>query len=257
VVYGQLYSDQFYESGSGQVTYADGTAVYVPATFNSKQLTVSQGTPGAVPLTVNLLSTPSSQYYASPQSVTGRILATSNGGRVLLSSPDPVHGSILTGQTNLPISNYQLNPALSGLTPAGVIDVANAGDATYGYPVYSANLTGLYTFPSGWIKGFRIGGSVRADWEFRSFYYYPAGYPNSGRSLFLRPPEALLDLITGYSRKFGRVTWSTQLNVANLFNHYRVVIFPAPTSGWTDPSSLHANFEGQPRSYTWTNTLKF
>ena len=41
----------------------------------------------------------------------------------------------------------------------------------------------------------------------------------------LRLPRSLpadpsrFDLITGYTRRFGRFTWATQLNVYNLFNH--------------------------------------
>src|SRR5581483_2923249 len=65
VSFGQLYNDQFHQDSAGNVTYADGSQVFVPAAFNKSQLTVPAGTAGAVPLTVNLLSTPGSQYFAS------------------------------------------------------------------------------------------------------------------------------------------------------------------------------------------------
>lgn len=259
VQFGQLYNDQFHEDKNGNVTYADGTIVYVPATFNSKQLTVSSTTAGAVPLTVNLLSTPGSQYYASPQPVSGAILKTSNGGLVLLSAPDPTHGSILTGATGLPISAYQLNTALSGVTPPGTINAAEPGGQTTGYPEYSFNLTNMYEFSHGPLKGFKAGGTVSANWKYLITYYYSslANVAPSALTQYYYPTSFHFDLITGYTRKFGRITWSTQLNVNNLFNHYHVVLFPNISSGFTTITNLSANFDAQPRAYTWTNRIAF
>lgn len=255
--YPQLYNDQFNENSLGQVTYADGSVVYVPATYNAKQLTVPATTAGAVPLTVTLLSTPGSQYYASPQPVNGQILSTSNGGLVL-KSVDPIHGGILTGVTGLPLSAYQLNPALTGVTPPGSIVAVQSGDATTGYPQYSLNLTSVYTFAEGWMKGIRVGGTVFGSWKVREYYYYPSGIsPGAPRVLYSYPNEGQVNLIAGYEHKFRRTTWSTQLNVTNLFNHYAVEIIPNENTGFSSVTSLNATFYGQPRACTWTNTFSF
>jgi outer membrane receptor for ferric coprogen and ferric-rhodotorulic acid len=259
-IYNVLYNDQFYENGAGQVTYADGTPVYVPAAFNAQKPTVPVGTPGAAPLTVTMMSTPGTAYYASPLPVSGAIAASSNVAKVL-EAADPVHGAILTGATGLPLSSYQLNPALTGVTPQTRVPVAVSGEATTGYPEWAFNLTNLYTVPRGWLKGVEVGGSVIAGWRARMFYYYPAGLTpgslNSGRALFSQPAQWVFNPILGYEHKFDRFTFSSQLNIYNLFNHYEVTVFPDYVSGWTNPSLLNANFFGQPRSYVWTNTISF
>jgi outer membrane receptor protein involved in Fe transport len=71
------------------------------------------------------------------------------------------------------------------------------------------------------------------------------------------PALARFDLILGYSRKIGRVRWSTQVNINNLFNEYHVVIYPNQTSGWSVMSSLTANYDQQPRYIAWRNTISF
>lgn len=259
VTFNELYNDQFYATSAGQVTYADGTPVYVPATFNSKQLTVPQGTANAVPLTITLLSTPGSQYYASPQVVNGAILKTSPGGLVLLST-DPTHGTIRTGVTGLPISAYQLNPALSGVAPIGQLSAVQDGNQTWGYPKYAMNFTNVYEFASGPIKGFKIGGTASLNWKNLVMYYYPNGFTGSNFSdqrPFYNPIQPQFDLIAGFTHKFKRITFSSQLNVYNLFNHYKVVIYPNVTTGWTSIPNLTANLDQQPRDYVWTNSIRF
>lgn len=257
--FGQLYNDQFYTNSAGQVTYADKSVVYVPATFNSRQLTVPAGTPGAVPLTVAMLSTPSSSYYAQPQPLTGAILKTSNGGLVLLSPADPVHGSMLTGATGLPIAtNYQLDTNLSGVAPIGTVFGAQPGGQTFGYPGYAFNYTAVYDF-TGPLQGFKLGGTVSAKWKHLVSYYYPGlgqARPENLRK-FYAPTAGMFDLIAGYTHKFRRVTWSSQLNVNNLFNHYKVVFYPNVNSGYTVATAIPANFSAQPRVYSWTNRISF
>ena len=246
----QLYNDQFYENISGQVTFADGTAlhVYVTPGFNSKQWTVTSATAGAIPLTVTAMSTPGNAYFASPVAVTGAISTGSNAAKVL-EVVDPAHGSILTGALALPISSLQLNPALSGVAPAGTINVANGGDKTMGYPHYSVNFTNKYTFSRGWLSGASLGGTVGSSWKYDYYYYYPTGVPTVPRQIFSAPNKTRIDLILGYTRKFKRVAWSTQLNISNLFNHYTVLILPNEITGWTDLTRVNATLFGQPRSY--------
>jgi outer membrane receptor protein involved in Fe transport len=256
----ELYNDQFHENAAGEVTYADGTVVYVPSIFSPSHLTVPSTASNAVPLTVAMLSTPGSQYYASPQPVDGAILKTSSGGQVLLSPPDPVHGSILTGATGLPISNYQLDTALSGVVPLGSLDAVRAGDQTWGYPEYSVTVTGVHEWTAGPIKGFKLGGTLALNWRDLAFNYYPNGFTGanfSNETPFRLPMVPELDLIAGYRRRLGRVTWSTQINVFNLLNHYKVVVYPGVATGWTTPSGLTANLDQQPRNFAWTNTISF
>lgn len=256
--YAQVYNDQFYENAQGDVTYQDGTPVYVnPTTFNSKSPVSTSTTPGAVPLTVTMMSTPGGLYYANPTIVNGAISSGSNAASVL-KIVDPTHGPILTGASGLPISSYQLNTALTGVSPVGIIPVATSGQDTVGYPHFSTNLTGVYEFGSGWERGFRIGGSVIANWQIRDYYYYASGVSqNAVASLYELPTSVQANLITGYTRKFRRVTWGIQLNVTNVFNHYDIVILPNATTGYTTPAGLNATFTNQPRMYTLTNTLKF
>ena len=259
VSYHQNYNDQFYENSAGNVTYADGSIVYVPATFNKSQLTVASTAPGAVPLTVTLLSTPGSQYFANPAVVTGAINKTSNGGLVLLSAADPTHGPILTGKTGLPITAYQLNTALTGVAPFGTIYATLPGSQTAGQPAYAFAFTSIYTLPEGWAKGFEFGGTASAQWRFMALNYNPSATqvdPANNMQFFL-PTQWRFDLITGYTHKLGRFTWTTRLNVNNVFNQYKVLLYPTTTTGFTTATSVTSNLNQAPRYYTWTNTIKF
>jgi len=138
--YQQDYNDQFYANGAGQVTYANGTLVYVRPTFNVNSPVATSTTAGAFPLTIAMMSTPGNVYYANPAPLSGAINASSNAARVLR-VVDPVHGAILTGATGLPISNIQINP---GFVPPGEILTTKQGDATTGYPELSLNYTNTY-----------------------------------------------------------------------------------------------------------------
>jgi outer membrane receptor protein involved in Fe transport len=251
--YAQVYNDQFYANAQGQVTYRDGTPVYVLPTFNAAMPTVASTAAGAMPLTIAMMNTPSSAYYANPTAITGQINAGSNAGRVL-SVIDPTRGPILTGVTGLPITQMQINP---GFKLPGDIRTSTQGDRTSGYPELSFNFTNVYTFREGWARGIRLGGSALLGWRQTSFYYFPAGVAiESGKQEVYRyPDQRRFDLIAGYTRKFGRLTFSTQLNVSNLFNRYRVIIVPNITGGWAGP--LNATFDQQPRSFQWTNTIAF
>jgi hypothetical protein len=251
----QLYNDQFYQNSLGQVTYADRTPVYViGSAFNAKTPTVSASTAGAVPLTLAMMNNPASPYYAAPVNPTGQI-GSGTAVATVLRTTDPVHGAILTGAVGLPISALQITP---NFTLPGAIPASRAGDRTLGYPRYSFNFTNVYTVASGVAKGVRIGGSLLAQWNFASYYYYPEGFvPGGRREIFAAPNQIFVNPHLGYSHRFSRVTWSTQLNISNLFNRYQVVIMPGVLTGWTTETGLKAAFFGQPRSYQWSNTLNF
>jgi hypothetical protein len=173
----------------------------------------------------------------------------------ILRTVDPVRGPILTGMTGLPISALQIAPNAMGVPPGKII-VTQRGDVVTGVPKYSANLTNVYTFRDGLLRGFRVGGSVVAYWKSSLYYYYPngAGQPNT-RALWYRPDLKTVSGILGYERRMGRYTFSTQLNVQNMFNRYNVVLLPNYVNGWAGPNN--ATFDTQPRIYVWSSTIEF
>ncbi len=251
--YGQVYNDQFYQNSSGQVTYADKSLVYVAPTFNAKLPVVTAATAGATPLTIAMMNTASSPYYANPTNPTGAINASSAVATVL-KTVDPVHGAILTGVTGLPISAIQI---ATPFALPGTINAFTKGDQTFGYPQFSMNLTSVYTFAHGVLKGLDVGGTVSGSWKALQYYYYPNGYtPGGARLPFYAPTSGRADLILGYAHKFGRYVWRSQLNVSNVLNHYEVVIRPNQTTGFS-AGSLTAAFYGEPRTYQWTNSIRF
>jgi outer membrane receptor for ferric coprogen and ferric-rhodotorulic acid len=250
-IYAQLYNDQFYANAQGNVTYRDGTPVYVNPTA-TQVLTASS--PNAVPLTIALMNTPTSRYYANPVAVSSQI--TSNAQvATILRTVDPVRGPILTGATGLPISALQIAPNAMGAPPGRII-VTQRGDVVTGVPKYSANLTNVYTFRDGLLRGFRVGGSVMTYWKSSLYYYYPngAGQPNT-RALWYKPDLHTVSGIFGYEMRLGRYTFSTQLNIQNMFNRYNVVLLPNYVNGWAGPNN--ATFDAQPRMYVWSSTVEF
>ena len=252
VAYPQLYNDQFRQNTSGQVTYADGTLVYVGATYNSKSPVVTSTTSGAVPLTLAMMNSSTSPYYANPTSPSGAISSTSAVATVL-KTVDAVHGSILTGAIGLPITSLQITPSF---TVPGVIQAFAAGQKTAGYPQYSMAFTNIYTFSTGFLKGFNIGGTISGQYKRLIHYYLPVSGSTNWQT-FYAPNRTQVDLIAGYSRKFKKITWKSQVNIANLFNHYSIVIQPSVTNGYTAANNLSAAFYGQPRLMQWSNTFSF
>jgi hypothetical protein len=261
--YTQFSNDQFYANSQGQVTYKDGTLVYVNPTFVAATPVATASTPGASPLTIAMMNTPGTVYYANPRSISGAIDSNSAVFKILANVVDAVHGTIRTGQQGLPITGAQIdtskNPNIVGYqAPPGSIPVTQAGESTVGYPRQALSFTSMYTFSEGWRKGLRLGGSVNAVWNYGAFYYYPAGIgAGFKRALWSYPNGAHFNLIAGYDRKFKSFTWSSQLNVSNLFNSYEILLVPSSGSGFSAPSAINATFSAQPRSWVWTNTFSF
>lgn len=247
--YRTLYNDQFHANPLGQVTYRDGSLVYVEGRqFNATP--GSPGMPGYVPLTIDMMSDPDNLYYADPNPANGRIEST--GIRSLLTSADNSGNPITTGMSGLPISSLQL----TGVAPVESIVTSKVGDKTTGYPEISFNFTSIHTIQNGFLKGFRYGGSANVSWRTRDYYYYSGGYtPEAKRELFSRPTRTRFNLMLGYQRKFGKITWASQLNVSNLFNTYEVLIRPDGVLGYS--GYCDAIYSAQPRTYSWTNTIKF
>ncbi len=269
--YEQRYNDQFHANAAGQVTYRNGTVVYVNgAAANATQATVVAATaPGAVPLTINLLSTPGAAnfYYANPDPTSGRIDRGTVAAQILSGTNNTAaltaNGPILTGATDLPISQLQLNKSLAGITTPGAIVATRVGDKTTGYPERSANLTSNYTFAGeNFLKGVSVGGTLALGWKNRAYYYYatPVTAANAltlRRTLHYTPDTRQVNLFLGYARKFGRYEWSTQVNVNNVLNTYDIRLLPNATTGFNVLTAINATWYQQPRSYLWTNTVKF
>ncbi|MGH8016984.1 MAG: TonB-dependent siderophore receptor [Opitutaceae bacterium] len=254
ISYAQYYNDQFNANSAGQVTYENGQVVYVNPTFSESQPTVPSTTAGAIPLTIAMMNTPSSPYYAAPMPLSGRITPSSAVAAVL-SSEDPVNGSILTGVTGLPISDIQITP---GFPLPGEVPVAIEGEETVGYPKYSLSMTNMYSFNRGFLEGFRIGGTVSLKLDRRNHYYFPNGVqPGKSRAVFDYPDMTEVGLIAAYDWKIGRYSILAQLNVDNLFNNYNVLVLPAANTGFNNTNALIATFDNQPRRYRLTCTLKF
>ena len=264
VSWSQLYNDQFYQDTKGNVTYADGNVVYVSPTYNSKQLTVAPTANGAIPLTLALMNTSTSPYYSNPANVSGQIGIATAVWNILKNGTDPlVPGSgMLTGKVGLPISSAQINtgvnPTVAGyIAPPGVITATQSGDITTGYPKYAFNFTNSFLIDHGPLKGLQIGGSMRVFGRYSQYYYYVNGIsPTSPRIPFYMPNLAQVDLLLGYSKKFKRVTFRTQLNMTNLLNHYSIIILPGEYTGYT-PTGSDATFNTQPRALVSTNTISF
>ena len=277
--YPQLYNDQFNANSQGQVTYRDGTPVLVIPTATAATV-IGIGASGGVPLTITMLSTPATTaapnpYYANPNATSGAINGSSgaaivlqgltslnpSGGRTGTADPNiAIHGPILTGAVGLPISQIQINRTLAGLPPLpGVVPVARKGERSQGSPQITFNYTSVYSFESGLLRGFKIGGSYQGAWKRGVFYYYPDTIARgpSNRALFRWPTQCTFQGIAGYDWKWRRTKVSTQINVSNLFNHYRIMIIPALNGGYSAATGLDATFLDQPRAYTVSTRISF
>jgi outer membrane receptor for ferric coprogen and ferric-rhodotorulic acid len=165
-----------------------------------------------------------------------------------------VNGPILSGKVGLPISALQISPG--AIAPPGTLTVLQAGERNTGAPKYSMNLTNMYSFSEGWLKGLRVGGTVRLAWQSIYYFYYANGVTPTAQPVpHYKPNLAAFDGIFGYERRFKRYTWSVQANVYNMFNRYEVKLFPNAVSGWAGPNG--ANFSENPRAITVSTEIGF
>ena len=154
------------------------------------------------------------------------------------------------------------NPAL-GLVIGGVFNPAIYLGEVRSTPIsafaITFNYTSVYSFESGLLRGFKIGGSYQGAWKRGVFYYYPDTIARgpSNRALFRWPTQCTFQGIAGYDWKWRRTKVSTQINVSNLFNHYRIMIIPALNGGYSAATGLDATFLDQPRAYTVSTRISF
>lgn len=266
--YGMIYNDQFYTNGKaggvGAVTYSDGSPFLVPVDPTKVKKLNGITDPSKVlagtkteQLTTDMIGDPSSPYYAwsgAQVSVAGNISGNSAVGKALKYFSKPGIGTALTGALGLPISDIQYAwPDPAGTKGTWV--VAQPGEKTVGYPVYSVNVTNAYEFSHGWLKGVGLVLALSNGWQYRTYYYNDV---DGSRKLYERPELGWqVNFNPYYQRRIGRYVWRTQLNIANLFNHYEVALLPANGLGYSRPQSMGVAWYGQPRSISWTNTISF
>jgi hypothetical protein len=207
-------------------------------------------------LTVAMMNNPASSYFAVLDPDSGRI---TNAAALRLTTTSATGATVGTGRRALPITAHQLN-FTDPNGNKGYIVVSQAGEPTSGYAKFSANLTNNYTFTEGRLKGLTLGGTAFFRSQDRSFSYTQVFRDAAGivtrseRRMFSAPDYVRVNAMIAYRLKFARrFEWTTQVNIENLFNQYRVQIIPNGSTG--DPRT--ARFTAEPRGFVWTNSLGF
>jgi outer membrane receptor protein involved in Fe transport len=263
------YNDQFH-------TKPDGSGIVQRVSIDDPNLRSDMDTGttfGApVPLTIALMRQPqvlntstglmvTNPFYYSPDpanpgfiNAAGRNLLTryynSTGGQESTTANTTSRYRAATGINGLPFSDNQF-----GLPGNREILVAQNGDDTSGYAKYSATFTNNYDFTSGFLNGFSVGGTVFYKSENRQYIY--TVFDNAGnqtRQMFFTPDSLLFDLVLKYTKRLGkRYTWTSQINIANVFDDYDVEFLPNEINGRLE----RARYTNEPRTWVWTNTFSF
>ena len=256
VTYRQNYNDQFYLN-NGAVTYKDGTPLLVNAAGS-----LLATAPKDSQLTLAMINTATNPYFTNPDPTSGRIQSTTL--RTVLMAVDPLKGAAATGVTALPISSVQYDNYTSPYGSSGHVVIYQAGEKNVGFNEFTFNFQNKYTFTSGFAKGLSLLTDVQTYAKNRAYY---TNYPDANgstlatrviRLLYRYPSATVLNLGLSYRGKGlpwlgDKYTWSTQVNVRNALNHYRVWVVPASALA----STLNARLSTLPRSFVWTNSLEF
>ena len=238
----QFYNDEFYTDSAGGVLLSNKA----PALVRSDP---KNAISPMVPLTVAMMKDPNSPYFANLEPTSGRILNMKGGTLDSLGLINRSDGlTIGTGRTGLPIANNQLG-FVSPL--GGTVVIQQPGETITGFPADSVSSSAAYTFSEGrFLKGFELGTTLVGRRGVQGYFYNDS----AGRRVLKRFPDQLqVQLMVGYSRKFGRMTWNTQINVSNAFNSISVVHLPDLGTG----QMIDALRNADPRSIVWTNTFSF
>lgn len=256
VIYQQLYNDQFTVSGNN-VTYSNGQQVLVDPTG-----VITAAAQANTPLTLTMINTPGNPYYADPDPTSGRIQNSTLRNVLVGATPFSGGRTSATGVTGLPISRVQY--AYTSPYPDGNVFIYRKGERNTGFNEYTFNFQNQFTFSQGWLKGLGVFTDVQTYAKNRAYYVnYPDVTGNLSstrvtRELYRLPRATVFNAGLSYRRKGlpwlgDRFQWTTQLNVRNLLNHYRVWVAPTSASG----AVLNARLSAQPRMFVWTNTLSF
>ncbi len=166
----------------------------------------------------------------------------------------PKASTAATGVNGLPISNIQYNWS-DPFGHDGVLAPVSGNQFSPG-PRFSFSFINHYTFSTGRLKGFGIGGGVSAALKNYAYYYTVGGTRATAgqRVPFILPSPAMFEYSLSYSRRLNRrLSWRTQLNVNNALNHYYYVVVPTASNGTYE----NARAIGTPRRFAWTNTISF
>lgn len=274
----QLNNDEININSSGVVTYTDGT----PLMVNPNSVQASTGAT-AVPLTLAMLNDRNSPYYWDPNPNNATTQNTTL--RDLLRASDRVHGRAATGRTGLAANTRQVDwDDPYGFN--GTYVYGRAGRKTIGYPEYRFSLMNTYTFDTGALKGFSVGGLLQYDVNYRSRWVrWPISFDSKNRIVlntdrvkgaemprvsgipgrFYYTDQGLLwglpnrfnvNAWLGYSRKVWRgMLWSVQLNIDNLLDDTRIL--PVPYSGNVYGETRGWTRTAEPRRWTLTNSIGF
>jgi outer membrane receptor protein involved in Fe transport len=270
-----LWNDEFfYNKSTGGVTYADGSPFVVP-TDTAGITAVGKLSSAAAPvvgttntqLTLTMMSDPTNSYYvyqnASGIPLNGQITTNNNVWRALrwfqtTNSSGQIQQSrtLRPGQPVTAIPYYYPDPA----GYKGVYQVSEKGEPVVGNPLYRFVFDARYDFTRTWLKGLTLGGGIVWDIDKRTYWYRE---PVPGSTVFIRKLYKEVSInpqvnpFFRYTRKFRRLTFSTQVNVNNLLNRYKVDLRPDVSTGFSNEANIGATFVGEPRSYVWTNTVRF
>ena len=265
-----LWNDEFaYNKATGGVTYTDGTPFIVPtdaagvAQVNSTSA-LRTAVVGATntQLTIGMLSDPTSPYYAygagSPQQVNGRIANNSIAFRALRWFQAPTGVQSRTLRAGRPISEipYAFNDPVGY---KGVAVLSRAGEPTIGHPLFRFVFTNTVSISEGFFRGTTLGGTIRWDIDKRTYWYLePDGKGGNVRKLYGEVDvNPQVSPFVYYKRRIGRYEFRTQMNIYNVFNRYQVDLRPDGSTGFTQEANIGATFVGEPRRYSWTNTISF
>ena len=127
-------------------------------------------------------------------------------------------------------SGLKTNPYTGQVMP--VVTIRETGDKTDPWSRHNLNIVAMYTWKDGALKGFRLGATVRGRYD---------NFAGSGST---NPSYTVFDLIIGYNKKFRKVTWSSQVNIQNLFD--KEYFLGRQYTHW-----------GDERTFVWTNTIRF
>lgn len=238
----QLYNDEFNTDATGAVTFNDKSPALVLADPRNP-------TSGLVPLTLAMMKDRSSPYFANLDPTSGRILNLAGGTLQSLGLTNRADGrTIGTGRLGLPIGQHQLgfvSPLANGVV------IQQPGETATGFPINSFSTSAIHTFPQeSFLKGFSLGPTFVAKTQVQGYFYNNA----SGQRVLKRFPNQLLtSLMISYNRKFGRYTWTTQINVSNALDEISVIRLPDLGTG----RILDARRDASPRAFAWTNTVTF
>jgi hypothetical protein len=265
------YNDQFY-------TRSDGAGGQIVQRVNiddpTQRVDVMTGNTfgTSVPLTVDLMKQPqvlntttgqmvNNPFYYNPDPTTpgfrdsnGRnqltryYTATGTGASTTPNATSRYRAA--TGVNGLPFSANQF-----GLPADRAIIVGVEGEPTSGYAKYSATWTNNYDFTSGPLNGFSVGGTIFYKSENRQYMYsFTDANGNQAREMFFTPDTLLFDLVLKYTKRLGkRYTWTSQINIANVFDDYDVQLLPNESNGRLE----RARYTNEPRTWVWTNTFSF